>query len=92
MRLDDLHQVVEVLQDADVAADTDGVVADGDHRLIQRLLTASGDEHVRALGCEAAGRGEADAGCAAGDQGGLACELSHDELLDLCIERYSYVL
>ena len=63
---------------ADVAADAGDVRADAGDGLVQRALAAAGDEDVRAFGGEAAGGGQADARGAAGDEGGLAVELSHD--------------
>ena len=49
-------------------------------RLAQRLVDL-GNDHLRALGCEQARRGAADAGSAAGDDGDLVCETVHAVVL-----------
>jgi hypothetical protein len=76
--LDLREETVEVVEVRDVGAYSSGAVADGGHRLVDRFLTAAREEDVGAFRGEPSRGGQADAGGGAGDEGGLAVQLSHD--------------
>ena len=64
----------------DVTADPGRGVADGGDGVIDGLLGAAGEEHVRAFGGHPLRGRQTDAGGSTRDECGLAVELAHDEL------------
>ena len=79
--LDGVVQAVQVVQVGGVALDAGDVAANLLHGLVQRVLTAAGDEDVRSLVDEQLRAGQRQAGGAAGDDRYLAVELSHGRFL-----------
>jgi hypothetical protein len=63
-----------------IACNSGGCRPEFRDRPVERFLLAAGDDHLRALGHKAFGRGQSDAAIASRDQGDLALK-SHDSVL-----------
>ena len=75
-----LGERVEIRLLGDITADPGRVVSDGCDGVIDGLLGAAGEEHVRAFGGHPLRGRKTDAGGATSDECGLAVEQAHDEL------------
>src|SRR5258705_417455 len=86
-----LVESIEVLQFADVPANTCNVAADRLHGLIEFLLAAARYENIRAFVDEALRRGETYSRGASGNHSHLSLQLAHSSLL-LLIKRVAAAL